>query len=57
MDLGGFESYTTAVSDQSSRFGGGVINTNSRDAIHVVDILLSHNTELDIYLKLLSRKS
>ena len=47
----GFEKGVTmysAVSDQYSRFGVGVINTNSRDAIHVVDILLRHNTELEI---------
>ncbi|MFT5875652.1 MAG: TnpA family transposase, partial [Clostridium sp.] len=47
----GFEKGVTmysAVSDQYSRFGVGVINTNSRDAIHVVDILLNHNTELEI---------
>ena len=47
----GFEKGVTmysAVSDQYSRFGVGVINTNSRDAIHVVDILLKHNTELEI---------
>jgi TnpA family transposase len=47
----GFEKGVTmysAVSDQYSRFGVGVINTNSRDAIHVVDMLLNHNTELEI---------
>ena len=38
----------SAVSDQYSRFGVGVINTNSRDAIHIIDILLNHRTELEI---------
>jgi len=38
----------SAVSDQYSRFGVGIINTNSRDAIHIIDILLNHRTELEI---------
>jgi TnpA family transposase len=38
----------SAVSDQYSRFGIGIINTNSRDAIHIVNILLNHKTELEI---------
>ncbi|SUY45065.1 TnpA, transposase (3' segment) [Clostridium putrefaciens] len=47
----GFEKGVTmyaTVSDQYSRFVIDVINTNSRDAIHIVDILLNHNTELEI---------
>jgi len=37
-----------AVSDQFSRFGVGIINTNSRDIFHIIDILLNHRTELEI---------
>jgi len=36
------------VSDQYSSFYTKVINTNVRDAVHVIDGLLYHETELDI---------
>ena len=36
------------TSDQYSSFYSTVINTNSRDAIHVIDGLLHHETELNI---------
>jgi len=36
------------VSDQFSAFYTKVINTNARDAVHVIDGLLSHETELCI---------
>ncbi|WP_304518723.1 Tn3 family transposase [Clostridium sp. CM028] len=38
----------SAVSDQYLRFGIGIINTNSRDAIHIVDIILNYKIELEI---------
>ncbi len=36
------------TSDQFSTFSGNVVNTNSRDALHVVDGLLHHESELNI---------
>lgn len=36
------------VSDQFSTFYTKVINTNARDAVHVIDGLLHHETDLDI---------
>jgi len=36
------------VSDQFSSFHTKVINTNARDAVHVIDGLLHHETDLDI---------
>jgi len=36
------------VSDQFSSFYTKVINTNARDAVHVIDGLLYHETELSI---------
>lgn len=36
------------VSDQFSSFYTKVINTNARDAVHVIDGLLHHETDLDI---------
>jgi len=36
------------VSDQFSSFYTKVINTNSRDAVHVIDGLLHHETDLTI---------
>lgn len=36
------------ISDQFSSFYTKVINTNSRDAVHVIDGLLNHETDLDI---------
>jgi len=36
------------VSDQFSSFYNKVINTNARDAVHVIDGLLYHETELNI---------
>ncbi len=36
------------VSDQFSTFYTKVINTNARDAVHVIDGLLYHETDLDI---------
>lgn len=36
------------VSDQFSSFYTKVINTNARDAVHVIDGLLHHKTDLQI---------
>lgn len=36
------------ISDQYSAFYAKVINTNTRDAVHVIDGLLHHETDLDI---------
>lgn len=36
------------VSDQFSSFYTKVINTNARDAVHVIDGLLHHETDLHI---------
>ena len=36
------------VSDQFSSFYTKVINTNSRDAVHIIDGLLHHETDLAI---------
>ncbi len=36
------------VSDQFSSFYTKIINTNARDAVHVIDGLLNHETELNI---------
>ena len=36
------------VSDQFSTFYTKVINTNARDAVHVIDGLLYHETDLNI---------
>ncbi len=36
------------ISDQYSAFYTKVINTNARDAVHVIDGLLHHETDLDI---------
>ncbi|WP_373894770.1 Tn3 family transposase [Virgibacillus sp. CBA3643] len=36
------------TSDQYSTFYGNVVNTNSRDALHVLDGLLHHETDVDI---------
>jgi TnpA family transposase len=36
------------TSDQFSSFYTKVINTNARDAVHVIDGLLHHETELNI---------
>jgi TnpA family transposase len=36
------------VSDQYSTFYARIINTDTRDAVHVIDGLLYHETDLDI---------
>ena len=47
----GFEKGVTiyrAVADQFQSYNTKIINMDSREAVHVLDALLSHNTELDI---------
>lgn len=42
------QQYTDLLSDQFSSYYSKIINTNSRDATHVLDGLLNNDTDLNI---------